>query len=102
MNGTLKQAIRGMLKDARAAVGRPILRSLAGVFTLSVTQLDTGQVSVTLERANKAPTEAEWERILAQWPESVPADVTPRPRSEGRRHALVASWPRPVEASERV
>lgn len=99
--GTLKQTIRGMLKDARAQPGLPIVRSLGGIFTLTITQIPSGVVQAELARTNTAPTEIEWGRILTQWPEAVPANVTPRPRTEGRRHALIGSWPRPAEVGER-
>lgn len=100
--GTLKRTIRGMLTDARREPGLPIVRSLAGVLTLTITQLGSGRVQVELARTNQAPTEDNWARVLEQWPEAVPADVLPRPRTEGRRHALSASWPRPAEVVERA
>jgi hypothetical protein len=102
MNGTLKQTIKGMLRDARETPDRPVSRSLAGVITLAITQYASGQLSVSIERRNKAPTDENWSKILEQWPEPVPEGVTPRPRSEGRTYRLVAEWPRPAEVAERA
>lgn len=97
--GTLKQMIRGMLADARKTPGRPIVRSM-GVFTLEVTQLESGMVQTAMERLNTAPAQADWDRVLAQWPEPVPPNVVPSPRKDGRRYALVGRWARPAEITE--
>lgn len=91
----LTRNLREMLRLARAAEGRPIRRSLPDGLTLEVLQAATGDVVLTLARRDHAPAAAEYQRVLGQWPEAVPAH-TPVPRSEGRRHALVGRWPRPV------
>jgi hypothetical protein len=100
MSGPLTAALRGMLKDARATAGQPMRRSVAGDFTLSITQSPNGMLVVELARSNQSPSIENWQHVLSQWPEAVPPDVLPRPRTEGRRHALVASWPRPVKITE--
>lgn len=99
--GTLKQMFRGMLADARKAPGRPIVRA-AGVFILEITQLESGQVQLSLSRLNTAPTSDDWARFLAQWPEAIAEDVIPSARKAGRRHALVGHWPRPAEITEQA
>lgn len=92
----LTRNLREMLRLARAAEGRPIRRSLPDGLTLEVLQAATGDVVLTLARRDHAPADGEWQRLVGQWPETVPPH-TPLPRSEGRRHALVGRWPRPLD-----
>jgi hypothetical protein len=98
---TLKKTLRGLLAQARQAPGRPICRTLEqAALKLEVLQSPGGNVQLTLERTDTAPTQADWQSVLTAWPEHVPPGVVPMPRKEGRRHALVGRWPRPAELSE--
>jgi hypothetical protein len=97
--GNIKQLFRRMLADGRNALGRPIVRS-AGVFTLEVTQFDTGTLKFSVDKLDIAPTNSDWVRFLAQWPEAVPDGVVPSTRKVGRRYALVGQWARPAEMAE--
>lgn len=101
--GTLKQTLRAMLASARQTEGQPIRRSLDRGLTVEVSQMSGGNVVVTLERLNTAPTEADWAYyVMGQFPERVPDGVVPSPRSEGRRHTLIGRWARPAEVTERA
>lgn len=97
---TLKNTLRGMLANAREIEGRAIRRTLTEGIILEVIQAPGGNVSLTLERADTAPTPEEWQAVIAQWPELGPANVVPTPRKEGKRHALVGRWPRPAGITE--
>lgn len=99
---TLRQISHGLLTSARAAEGRPFRRSLPGGLMVEVVQLESGDVQLTLERRDIEPGANEWATMLKHWPERVPEGVVPQARTEGRRHALIARWPRPVEIGESV
>jgi hypothetical protein len=97
---TLRQISASLLISARAAEGRPFRRSLPRGLVIEVVQLESGDVQLTLERRDVAPADQEWATTLKHWPECVPDGVVPQARTEGRRHALIARWPRPVEMGE--
>ena len=97
---TLKKVLGQMLSDARQHTGSPISRTLANGVRIEITQAVTGQVQLSLERPNTAPTEADWQLVLSRWPERVPEGVVPTARKDGRRFSLSGRWARPAVTTE--
>jgi hypothetical protein len=93
---TLRASLYLTLTNARQAEGTPQRRALDDRLLLEITQLKSGDVQISLERTDEAPTDQEWARIVRGWPEVVPAGVVPIRRKEGRRYLMVARWPRPL------
>lgn len=97
---TLKKMLGQMLTDARRHEGSPISRTLSNGVRLEITQAATGNVQLTLERQNTAPTDEDWRLVQQHWPELVPPGVVPASRKDGRRFTLTGRWARPALVTE--
>lgn len=97
---TLRKVLTQMLADARAQMGRGVVRSLSNGLKLEITQQADGTLQLTLERAGAAPTDDDWQAITSRWPELLPSGVVPAVRREGRRFTMTGRWARPAAITE--
>jgi len=97
---TLKQISRTMLEHARQAEERPVRRYLPNGLLVTVAQMKTGDVVLTLERRDVDPSRSEWDTVIKYWAEPVPPGVVPTSRTDGRFHRLIGRWPRPAMLGE--
>lgn len=93
---TLKATLSSMLLSARAQTGRPVVRTLPRGLVIEIVQAPSGELTLSLQRRDTAPSAMEWKTVLAHWPEPADGDVVPIARRDGRRHALVGRWARPA------
>lgn len=68
MNMTLRDTLRGLLKQAEAKPGEPARVKLAHGLTVSVRVNDKEIVSLQLSRADVFPSTREWKTVIEQWP----------------------------------
>ena len=96
---TLKANLKAALARARGAEDHEFVFTW-GQMLVGVSQARSGYVTLRIERRDMAPTDGDWDQVVAQWPEPGPIGVVPTPRTEGKRHALIGRWARPAEVSQ--